>query len=58
MFVDPIVEEVRAVREAHARRFDLDLRRIAEDLRQSEKAAGRESMTLPPKRPVDIKKTS
>lgn len=30
---DPIVAEVRAVREAHAKRFDYDLDRIAEDLR-------------------------
>ena len=33
MFKDPIVEEVRAVRQKHAAQFDFDLKKIAQDLR-------------------------
>lgn len=40
MWKDQIVDEVRAVREAYAKRFDYDIRRIGEDLqKQEEKAA-------------------
>jgi hypothetical protein len=38
---DPIVEEVRRVREEYAAQFDYDVRRIAEDLRRQEKESGR-----------------
>lgn len=31
MFNDPIVEEVRAIREQLAARFDFDIRKIAQD---------------------------
>ncbi|HPO14137.1 MAG TPA: hypothetical protein PLI09_11880 [Candidatus Hydrogenedentes bacterium] len=34
MTKDPIVEEVRAARQQHAARFDFDLKKIAEDIRQ------------------------
>jgi len=36
MLNDEIVDEVRAVREAHAAKFNYDLRAIYEDLRKSE----------------------
>lgn len=36
MLNDEIVSEVRAVREAHAAKFDYDLRKIYEDLKKSE----------------------
>ena len=54
MWVDPIVEEVRRVRDEHAARFDYDLDRIYEDLRRQQeidKAAGIEYVTLEPRRP-------
>lgn len=38
MLNDEIVDEVRAVREAHAKSFDYDLRAIFEDLKKSEAA--------------------
>jgi hypothetical protein len=38
MLNDDIVAEVRAIREAHASRFNCDLRAIYEDLKQSEAA--------------------
>ena len=37
MWADPIVEEVRKVREAHAAKFHYDLREIYRDLKEKEK---------------------
>jgi hypothetical protein len=50
-FKDPIVEEVRRVREAHAARFNYDLDAIVRDLREQQKNSGRTYITLPPRRP-------
>ena len=49
MFKDPIVEEVRAVRQKHAARFNHDLRKIAEDLRAKEQQSGRKIVSFPSK---------
>jgi hypothetical protein len=38
---DPIVDEVRRVRDAYAARFDYDLRAIYRDLKEREKRSGR-----------------
>jgi len=38
---DPIVDEVRRVREAYAAQFQYDLRSIARDLKTKEKCGGR-----------------
>lgn len=50
MWRDPIVEEVREAREEHAAKHDYDLKRIFADLKEQERASGREYVTLPPKR--------
>lgn len=55
---DPIVEEVRRAREAHAKRFNYDLDAICEDLRKREKNSGRTTVSLGPKRVARKKKTS
>ena len=47
---DPIVAEVRRVREAHAARFNYDLRAIYEDIKKQEQACEQELHRLPPKR--------
>lgn len=49
MINDPIVEEVRKVRDAHAAQFNYDLRAIYEDLKKQEKKSKRKFVTLPPK---------
>jgi hypothetical protein len=51
MFRDPIVEEVRRVRQEHAERFDFDLRRIAADLIEKQKQSGRKLVSYPAKSP-------
>ena len=38
---DPIVDEVRRVRDAYAARFNYDLRAIYRDLKEQEKRSGR-----------------
>jgi hypothetical protein len=55
---DPMVEEVRRAREAHAKQFNCDLEAICEDLRQPEKTDGHPTISLPPKRVGKKKKTS
>ena len=50
MLNDEIVDEVRAIREAHAAKFNYDLRAIFEDLKKSETAriaAGHPFVTYP-----------
>jgi hypothetical protein len=46
---DPIVEEVRKIREAHASKFNYDLKRICQDLKEKEKKYGNRVVSLPPK---------
>jgi len=48
---DPIVEEVRKARKAHAQKFKFDLHAICEDLRHKEKTCGHRLVSLP-SRPV------
>ena len=48
-FVDPIVDEVRQVRDAHAARFNYDLDAIVRDLREQQKKSGRTFINLPPR---------
>jgi hypothetical protein len=47
---DPIVEEVRRVRDAHAARFGYDSEAIYKDLKEQERLSGREFVRFPPKR--------
>jgi hypothetical protein len=49
MWHDPIVEEVRRVREEYAARFGYDLQAIHRDLKQREQASGRKIVSLPPR---------
>jgi hypothetical protein len=54
---DPIVDEVRAARDAIAREFDYDIGRLAEALKRREAESGRKVVSLPAKRIPAIKKT-
>ncbi len=47
---DPIVEEVRAIREAHAAKFNHDLKAIYDDIKRQERESGEKYVTLPPRR--------
>jgi len=45
MWKDPVVEEVRAIRDEYAQRFDYDLHAICEDLRKKQAEEKREVVT-------------
>jgi hypothetical protein len=53
---NPIVDEVRAVRDAIAKEHDYDIAKIAEAIRAREAASGRTFVRLPPRRPSPAKK--
>jgi spore cortex formation protein SpoVR/YcgB (stage V sporulation) len=38
---DRVIDEVHAIKEAHARRFDFDLHQIIEDARSRQESSGR-----------------
>jgi hypothetical protein len=50
MWRDPIVEEVRAIRDRYAKQFNYDLRAIQRDLKAREQASGRKLVRLSPRR--------
>ncbi len=52
---DPIVDEIRQVRETHAARFNYDLRAIYHDLKKQEQQSQRTFVTYSPRhiRPVE-----
>ncbi len=49
MYQDPIVAEVRAIREAYAQEFNYDLQAIFRDLQEQEKKSGRKVVSFPPR---------
>ena len=51
MTKDPIVEEVRKIRDEYARQFDYDLDAIFRDLQEKQKQSGKQVVSFPPKRP-------
>lgn len=55
MWQDPIVGEVRKVREAHAARYNFDLRAIYLELRRAEQKSRRRKVSFSPKRIKPIK---
>ncbi len=50
MYKDPIVEEVRSIRDEYARQFGYDLHAICEDLRKNREDSGRSVVRHSPKR--------
>lgn len=48
---DPVVEEVRAAREAYAASFNYDLAAMVADLRRRQAQEGRRVVSRPPKPP-------
>jgi hypothetical protein len=50
MWQDPIVAEVRKIREAHAAQYNYDLRAIYAALKKAEEQSQRSKVSFPPKR--------
>ena len=57
MQTDPIVEEVRRIRQDYARQFNYDLHALAADLRRHEQEHPERVVTFPPK-PVRRSRTA
>jgi len=47
---DPIVDEVRRIRDAHAAKFNYDLDAIFQDIKEQEKKSGLKFVSYPPRR--------
>lgn len=47
---DPIVDEVRRIRDAHAAMFNYDLDAIFQDIKEQEKKSGLTFVSYPPRR--------
>ena len=52
MWHDPIVEEIRRIRDEHAQKFNYDLHAICEGFRQRQLLSGRTVVSRPPRRPL------
>ena len=58
MYRDPIVDEVRAVRDAIARDYEYDVKKLADALREEQRKSGRKVVHLPPRRMPTARKAS
>ena len=47
---DPVIAEIRAVRDEHAARFDYDIDAIFRDIRAAQETSGREHVRYPARR--------
>lgn len=54
MLEDPILKEIRRIRQEHSTRFDHDLDRIYQDLKRRQEESGRRYVCYPPRRPRDL----
>ena len=58
MSSDPIVDEIRRIRQQHAERFNYDLRAIVADLQKMEQRHSERLVSLPPKQPCSKRTAS
>ena len=52
-WTDPVVEEIRQIRDAHAAKFNYDLRAIYQDLKAKEATSGRKYVNYEPRQVSD-----
>ena len=52
MWQDPIVEEIRRIRDEHAKKFNYDLHAICEDFRKMQASSGHTLVSRQPRRPA------
>lgn len=55
---DPIIAEIRRVREAYAEKFNYDVYAMLRDLKERQTKSGREVVSLPPKRLKPVEQTT
>lgn len=57
-YSDPIIDEIRAIRDAIAKDCDYDMEKLAQVLKAHETQSGRKVVRRPPKRIVVVRKAS
>jgi hypothetical protein len=57
-YSDPIVDEVRAIRDAIAKEFDYDIEKLAQAIKAREAQSGRKVVRLPPRKVTIARKAS
>ena len=57
-YSDPIIDEIRAVRDAIAKEYDYDIDKLAEALKAREAKSGRKVVRLPPREVIVVRKAS
>ena len=55
---DPIIAELRAIRQEYAARFNYDVDAMFRDIRARQEASGRDYVRLPSRRPVSASEDS
>ncbi len=55
---DPIVDEVRAIRDAIAKEFDYDIEKLADAIKAHEAQSGRKVVRLPPRKVAIVRRAS
>ncbi len=55
---DPIVDDVRAIRDAIAKEFDYDIEKLADAIKARESQSGRKVVRLPPRNVTVVRKAS
>jgi len=58
MLNDPIVNEVRSIRDAYAKQFNYDLDAIFQDIKKQQSKSSFKYIVLPPKRINQIEKVN
>jgi hypothetical protein len=58
MWKDPIVEEVRRLRDQYASQLGYDIDRIFQDIQKRQAQTGKKLLSFPPRAPVKIPKIS
>jgi hypothetical protein len=51
---DPLIQEIRRIKEANAAKYGFNIRAMVEDMRRREKLSGRKVVTIPPRRPPKV----
>lgn len=57
-YSDPIVDEVRAIRDAIAKECDYDVEKIAQAIKAHEAQSGRKIVRLPPRKVAVVQRAS
>jgi hypothetical protein len=54
MLDDPIIAELRKIRDEYAKKFNYNLEAVAADLMKQQASSGRKLVSFPPRKPVTV----